>query len=146
MQRVSRFSRVCGGARWVGSPVATRFASKSLATTKEFFDAVQVTVDKISHKLEDVFENEISSEEEYDVESSGDGVISITCGNGGTFVISRQTAAKQLWLSSPLSGPWHYNLVIDKSTIDWKCSKGSMRFWDRIETELSNLLKHEVHF
>jgi len=59
-------------------------------------------------------------------------------------VVSRQTPARQLWLSSPISGPWHYDFCVNE--LDWKCTKQSIRFWDRMQQELSNTLDQQVVF
>ena len=45
---------------------------------------------------------------EMEVECSGD-VLNVTVGGHGTFVLNKQSPNKQLWLSSPISGPLRYN-------------------------------------
>ncbi|CAH2237942.1 jg4636 [Pararge aegeria aegeria] len=43
-----------------------------------------------------------------------DGVLTVALGpNYGTYVINRQTPNKQIWLSSPTSGPKRYDLILD---------------------------------
>eukprot|EP00590_Aulacoseira_subarctica_P011657 CAMPEP_0172425674 /NCGR_PEP_ID=MMETSP1064-20121228/33422_1 /TAXON_ID=202472 /ORGANISM="Aulacoseira subarctica , Strain CCAP 1002/5" /LENGTH=141 /DNA_ID=CAMNT_0013168759 /DNA_START=191 /DNA_END=616 /DNA_ORIENTATION=+ len=59
------------------------------------------------HFLEDI-ENAIEELflEEDEVETSlSSGVLTITLGNHGTWVINKQTPNQQIWWSSPLSGP-----------------------------------------
>jgi frataxin len=75
---------------------------------------------------------------------SGDGVLQIQLGNNGTFIVSRQTPSRQLWLSSPVSGPWHF--TYDNEKDDWICTKGKDRFWDRMNKEISPILKIKAIF
>lgn len=37
-----------------------------------------------------------------------DGVLTVTLDDGGTFVVNRHGASRQIWLSSPVSGAHHY--------------------------------------
>lgn len=40
------------------------------------------------------------------------GVMTITVANKGTYVINKQPPNKQIWLSSPLSGPKRYDFCV----------------------------------
>lgn len=43
-----------------------------------------------------------------------DGVLTIALGsNYGTYVINRQSPNRQIWLSSPTSGPKRYDLILE---------------------------------
>lgn len=46
-----------------------------------------------------------------DVEYSS-GVMTVTVANKGTYVINKQPPNKQIWLSSPLSGPKRYDFCV----------------------------------
>ena len=48
-----------------------------------------------------------------------DGILTIVNDNG-TYVINKQSAAQEIWLSSPVSGPYHFALINDK----WSSRKG----------------------
>ena len=41
------------------------------------------------------------------------GVLSISLPNAGTYIINKQPPNKQIWLSSPTSGPKRYDWVLD---------------------------------
>ena len=114
----------------------------------QYVSAVESTIENISHRLEDMADDgELSGFEELSGEvdiSVSEGVLSVVCGDEGTFIISRQTPTQQLWLSSPISGPWHYTFDQDKG--DWKCTKGDMPFFDRMDKELTDMLNIEVKF
>nr|CCA26662.1 conserved hypothetical protein [Albugo laibachii Nc14] len=62
------------------------------------------------------------------------GVLKIDLAHAGSWVINRQVPNKQLWWSSPLSGPRRYEYN-PKS----KCWENT-----RDKTELKNLLKREI--
>lgn len=69
----------------------------------------------------------------FDVEYSS-GVLTLKCGLKGTYVINKQPPNKQIWLSSPISGPkrYDYDLVHKK----W--------FYHRDNTTLDELLNNEL--
>ena len=118
-------------------------------TEKEYLEVLDHTLERVSSVLDPIMDEmttTLQDEEEYEVESSGDGVMNIKCGSQGTFVVSRQTPARQLWLSSPVSGPWHYQYCPDNNEIVWKCTKQSLSFYNRLSKELSHVLKREIHF
>jgi len=64
------------------------------------------------------------------------GVITLSLKNKQTFVLNKQTAACQLWLSSPISGPTHYNFCEDR------------RGWydTRTDASLTRVLKDEIEY
>ena len=39
-----------------------------------------------------------------------DGVLTVKLGSHGTYVLNKQTPNKQIWLSSPVSGPYRYDI------------------------------------
>lgn len=105
----------------------------------EFIKATEQTCEIIANCVSDILENnEVSIipiltvskyEEDYDCEEHGDGVLNLQFGRHGTFVISRQTPRRQLWLSSPKSGPWHYDY--DHKKKDWVPTQGDVPFFER---------------
>lgn len=53
-----------------------------------------------------------------------DNVISVDIPNKGTFVINRQPPKKEIWLSSPVSGPYHFKCRDTK----WVDNQGNSLF------------------
>ncbi len=51
-----------------------------------------------------------------------DGVLTIECENGKTFVVSRHEPSRQMWLASPISGGLHFDYDHDNGC--WKLSDG----------------------
>uniref|UniRef100_A0A0K8TJI2 ferroxidase n=1 Tax=Lygus hesperus TaxID=30085 RepID=A0A0K8TJI2_LYGHE len=72
----------------------------------------------------------------------GDGVLTVNLGQHGTYVINRQSPNKQIWLSSPLSGPKRYDFV--KETNNWIYKHDSVSLHDLLHSELSDILKSAV--
>jgi len=48
--------------------------------------------------------------ENFDI-TCADGVLTIRLGRHGTYVVNKQTPNRQLWLSSPVSGPKRYSFA-----------------------------------
>ena len=40
-----------------------------------------------------------------------DGVLTVKLNEHGTYVINKQTPNQQIWLSSPVSGPYRYDII-----------------------------------
>lgn len=71
-----------------------------------------------------------------------DGVLTISLGEKGTYVINRQTPNKQIWLSSPYSGPKRYDLVNKKL---WIYKRDNQSLHKLLQKELSQLLNKEIN-
>ena len=71
-----------------------------------YHDLADMTIESVQEVYEDFAD--ASPSLEVDVESSGD-VLNVTIGELGTFVLNKQAPNKQLWLSSPVSGPLRYD-------------------------------------
>ncbi|KAK0473196.1 hypothetical protein IW261DRAFT_1569962 [Armillaria novae-zelandiae] len=84
-------------------------------------------------QLENLLDSEAQSNPDYEVEYSS-GVLTLKLGEHGTYVINKQPPNKQIWLSSPQSGPKRY----DYSEFDSK-----WWYW-RDEKTMSDLLNEEL--
>ena len=88
----------------VAAAGATRSASSAagddyVALADECLDAILEKADELSDERDDV-EAELSS-----------GVLTLKIAGAGTWVINKQVPNRQLWLSSPVSGPCRYEYV-----------------------------------
>jgi len=82
------------------------------------------------------------------------GVLTITHPKNGTYVLNKQPPNRQIWLSSPVSGPKRYDWVIPSSSQDHKedstidggddGSTGGKWIYLRDGSGLSELLKKEL--
>lgn len=71
------------------------------------------------------------------------GVLTINLVNHGTYVINRQTPNKQIWLSSPISGPKRYDYVVDGDF--WWYKHENCTLHELLKSELTELFKETIH-
>lgn len=84
------------------------------------------------------------SREDVEVEYSA-GVLSITFPPNGTYVINKQPPNKQIWLSSPISGPKRYDWVLSGESMHHKEDSGKGEWiYLRDGTNLTSLLQKEL--
>ena len=73
------------------------------------------------------------------------GVLSIDMGSKGTYVLNKQPPNKQIWLSSPFSGPKRYDWVVLGESMHQKEGGGTGRWvYLRDGSSLEGLLKKEI--
>jgi len=70
-----------------------------------------------------------------------DGVMTIEMEDGRQFIVSKHTPSRQLWLSSPVSGGFHFG----HDAADWKLGDGRT-LAGILSAELRALAKIEVTF
>mmetsp|Transcript_6386 Transcript_6386/g.9305 ORF Transcript_6386/g.9305 Transcript_6386/m.9305 type:complete len:236 (-) Transcript_6386:35-742(-) len=101
-----------------------------------YMNMIDTTYEVIVDELEKQFE--VIDQDDYYFEDDATAIM-IHCGEDRLFVLSRQLPARQLWYSSPLSGPWHYNLVEteDGHAYYWKCTRGDIDLMDRFQQEIN---------
>jgi frataxin len=61
-------------------------------------------------------------------------VLTLELEDGAQYVINRQTPMKQIWLSSPVSGAWHYGR--DPQGV-WRATRGGKPLRQLLREELS---------
>uniref|UniRef100_L7LYI3 ferroxidase n=1 Tax=Rhipicephalus pulchellus TaxID=72859 RepID=L7LYI3_RHIPC len=104
------------------------------AITKETLESLAERFDEIIEDLSDVPEADFAL---------SDGVLTIHLGRKyGTYVINKQTPNRQIWLSSPVSGPKRYDYVGDT----WVYKHDGVSLRELLESELSSLLKKPIKF
>jgi len=70
-------------------------------------------------------------------------VLSINMGDLGTFVLNIQAPNRQIWLSSPISGPARYNF--ESSTRTWVNNRNEEQVLERLlSEELTELVGEAV--
>lgn len=103
------------------------------------------------HKLSDEFLQNLQERlEEYgdDLQIDGfdldyaSGVLTVKLGDLGTYVINKQTPNRQIWLSSPMSGPARFDWDREKQAWIYRRTKANLL--TLMETELSDLLHTSV--
>ncbi|KAI2798785.1 hypothetical protein RDWZM_007259 [Blomia tropicalis] len=83
-------------------------SSSSSMDENEYEEIADETLDNLSEKLEYFLDK--LEDKTYDI-MLNNGVITLALGNNGTYVINKQTPNKQIWLSSPISGPKRYDYI-----------------------------------
>jgi len=108
----------------------------------QYLDTLVLALEELSEKASDGVEVEFSA-----------GVLTVTHPKSGTYVLNKQPPNKQIWLSSPVSGPKRFDWVIsgagqhekEDSTIDaGDDGSGGRWVYLRDGTQLSELLKKEL--
>ncbi|XP_063151188.1 frataxin, mitochondrial [Candoia aspera] len=112
---------------------------KSSLNETTYEKLAEETLESLTDFFEDLADKPFTSED-YDV-SFGNGVLTIKLGgNMGTYVINKQTPNKQIWLSSPISGPKRYDWTGKK----WVYSHDGISLHDLLSKELSLALQIEL--
>jgi frataxin len=68
------------------------------------------------------------------------GVLTVRLGDMGTYVINKQTPNRQIWMSSPLSGPVRYDWAPGK----WVYRRDGHDLHSRLTSELKQLTGQEL--
>ncbi|XP_043273797.1 frataxin homolog, mitochondrial [Venturia canescens] len=104
-----------------------KISEETLESLTEYFDEL---VEKAEHL------------KEADV-SYGDGVLTIKFGKDfGTYVINRQTPNRQIWLSSPKSGPKRYDFIAGK----WIYKHDGRSIHELLDDEIPKIVKSQTNF
>lgn len=102
--------------------------------------AASRTLQCLQEKMEAMVDE---SDDDSDVDFSGD-VLNLTIGDRGTFVLNKQEPNKQIWLSSPVSGPLRYDL--DVEALDWVNTRDRSLLSAVLGRDISQLVGREVAF
>ncbi|PHH86643.1 hypothetical protein CDD83_9940 [Cordyceps sp. RAO-2017] len=90
------------------------------------------------------FEQLQDNREDIDIEFSA-GVMTITVADKGTYVINKQPPNKQIWLSSPISGPKRYDwCVIGEGQGDKEGTGSGHWIYTRDGVSLNDLIREEL--
>lgn len=128
-------SLVLGPHKSLGNP--SRFHRKmatykqSEVTMQEYHELSDMTMEALLDSLEALVDQHYDLP--YEVEYNS-GVLTLALGDNGTYVINKQPPNKQIWLSSPRSGPKRYDLDAEQN--EW--------FYNRDNTTLRSLLEEEL--
>ncbi len=133
---------VCGAPSVVGSRRLT--SSGEYATPDwaehEYLTAANTTLEAIYEGALDAGSQDAFGDD-WDVESAG-GIVKVDLGERGQFVANTQTPNRQIWLSSPVSGPWRFDWDIRKK--GWYAKRDGSKLVDMLEDELSDLAEKGI--
>lgn len=126
------------------------FHQRSLSSrdTEGFYNhIVTETLESLSDKISELIDDD-SNLEGADITLS-DGVLTINLGQKhGIYVVNKQTPNKQVWMSSPISGPMRFDLVLGsegKSDI-WVYSHTGQSLHQVLDSELGTIFNLETKF
>ena len=112
------------------------FASESL-----YHSEADKVMDILTEKCDEFFD---LTSDEFDYKTAS-GVLTIDFGAKiGTFVINKQAPNQQIWLSSPISGPNHYDW--DSTSKQWISSKDKHSLSSLLQTEFSKVTNTDINF
>ena len=118
------------------SSESTGFASESL-----YHSQADKVMDFLTEKCDEFFD---LTSDEFDFKTAS-GVLTIDFGsNIGTFVINKQAPNQQIWLSSPISGPNHYDW--DSTSKQWLSSKDQHSLSSLLQHEFSKVTNTDIQF
>jgi len=87
-----------------------------------------------------IFEK-LDGEDGFDIDLQG-GILTIEMEEGGTFVINKHAPSGEIWLSSPVSGAWHFRNIKG----DWIATKSpNPKLEVLLYGELTGLLGRQIH-
>ncbi|EPY49908.1 frataxin [Schizosaccharomyces cryophilus OY26] len=107
----------------------------------EYHRRADDTLEVLNNTFEDLLEQ--SGRTDYDIEYSS-GVITLNLGDHGTYVINKQPPAHQVWLSSPVSGPKHFEWASNVKT--WKSTRDEGTMLDILAKEIGDAFSKKIEF
>ncbi|BFY97415.1 hypothetical protein BsWGS_00455 [Bradybaena similaris] len=108
-------------------------------TEIEYETLVEETLDSLTEYFEDLPDSQTCSED-YDC-TFGNGVLTVQIGGkAGTYVINKQSPNKQIWLSSPVSGPKRYDYFCGQ----WIYLRDGNGLHKLLEEEISHLVGFKI--
>jgi len=115
--------------------------SVGFATESLYHSEADKVMDIVTEKCDEFFD---LTSDEFDFKTAS-GVLTIDFGiNIGTFVINKQAPNQQIWLSSPLSGPNHYDY--NTTSKQWISSKDNHSLCSLLEKEFSKVTNTDIQF
>ncbi|KAF2072915.1 hypothetical protein CYY_005772 [Polysphondylium violaceum] len=107
-----------------------------------FHDIVDVELELFVEKFEEIGQD--LDLDDFDVESAA-GVLTLKLGSLGTYVINKQTPNRQIWWSSPISGPKRFDY--DSKSKQWLDNKdANVNLRSLIKDEINQLCKYNLKF
>ena len=117
-----------------------RAPNDEVMSRQRFDEVCNETLDSLTERFEDIFVS-MDDPDCGDVENTGD-VVTVQLKNVGTYVINKQTPNRQIWLSSPISGPKRF----DYSHGTWIYNRTGELLHELLGNELRSALRISCSF
>jgi frataxin len=102
---------------------------------KRFQTLAEDTLDQLLAAIEE------ACADRAEVEFEG-GILTVAPTTGGQFVVNRHGPTRQIWLSSPQSGAWHF--AWDEGAATWRSTRGLETLVEVLERDLGQALGQKV--
>lgn len=106
----------------------------SLLQEEEFHNLADSTIHDLLEKLEEY--GDLIDIDGFDIDY-GNQVLTLKLGTLGTYVVNKQTPNRQIWMSSPVSGPSRFDW--DRDAQAWIYRRTKSNLVDTLESELEQL-------
>ncbi|KAM1010094.1 hypothetical protein TB1_044737 [Malus domestica] len=106
----------------------------SVLQEDEFHRLADSTIQDLQEKFEEYGDS--VQVDDFDIDY-GNEVLTLKLGDRGTYVLNKQTPNRQIWLSSPVSGPQRFDW--DRSAQAWVFRRTKARLLKILESELEEL-------
>ncbi|KAJ3571351.1 hypothetical protein NP233_g3820 [Leucocoprinus birnbaumii] len=123
--------------RWYATPPPQ--VNESNLPMERYHALSDSTMDSLLESLESLLDDMADSNYEVEYHS---GVLTLRLADKGTYVINKQPPNKQIWLSSPFSGPKRYDY--SETADDWLYSRDGRAMGDLLNKELSKVFDREI--
>uniref|UniRef100_A0A182N8E8 ferroxidase n=1 Tax=Anopheles dirus TaxID=7168 RepID=A0A182N8E8_9DIPT len=142
------FAGSSGAGRRYSSMNPNDFIATSLIDSATFVAVCSDTLESLVDYFEQIVD-ETGTLKNPDV-TYGDGVLTVSFGAPhGTYVINRQLPNRQIWLSSPTSGPKRYDFIPDKRTVNegcWLYRHDGVTLHELLQQEITAIVGRQLDF
>ncbi|XP_028808429.1 frataxin, mitochondrial-like isoform X1 [Neltuma alba] len=122
----------CSRSLNVEGPTAIDY--RSILQEDEFHKLADITIHELQEKLE-VYGDSVEVDG-FDIDYGND-VLTVKLGDLGTYVLNKQTPNRQIWLSSPISGPSRFDW--DQEARAWIYRRNKANLYKVLEDEFGQL-------
>ena len=111
-----------------------KYVKRGFKSDSEFLNSWKIFSCDLMNKFENNYLDEDIVEDIEDL----DQLIKITFLDGKIFIVNRQVPAREIWYSSPISGPTHYRF--DEKDQKW-INKQNKEFYEVFDKDMDSLIK-----
>ncbi|KAJ7597276.1 hypothetical protein C8J56DRAFT_314425 [Mycena floridula] len=112
---------------------------RSILSMERYHSLSDKTMNSLLEELEDIVDQHGNPSHEVDYHS---GVLTLRLGEAGTYVINKQPPNKQIWLSSPFSGPKRFDY--SEADDSWRYARDGQSMSSLLDEELGRVLEEPV--
>lgn len=93
-----------------------------------FHHLADQTLDRLTSQIDEALGDDLDVDEQ-------DKIVTIGLPSGGQYIVSKNAPVRQIWLSSPASGAWHF--AWDEASSRWVSTRGSEVLTELLAAELA---------